>query len=229
MRRVKSALTALAVGIVLLTALDYVAAAATGNPMILGLLNKANKPTVVKNTAGGPAMSFVTGADNTPFLVNSTGKVAKLNADLLDGKNSAALGVRTTIYTKAFNVSAASNFGFTPSAVPAGRYLATMNGWIYGPASGDLECYMEVPSTSRFIEDWIDAGPDGFYTPGTAGVINVPVTQDLIVLCQGTSGDWSTFDGQPLQISLTRIDQHSSITPASARVTHLYRGAAARP
>ena len=56
MQRLKSALTALAVGIVLLAALDYAASAATGHGMVLGHWNQADHKTVLKNTKqGGPS------------------------------------------------------------------------------------------------------------------------------------------------------------------------------
>jgi hypothetical protein len=49
-----------------------------------------------KNTGGGPAGAFVVNAGVSPFTVNSTGKVANLNADQLDGLDSTALQKRVT-------------------------------------------------------------------------------------------------------------------------------------
>jgi hypothetical protein len=77
-----------------------VAYAATGGNFILGTPNSANATTGLSsnvasgptldltNTGGQPAASFTGGAGAAPFAVNSTRKVAKLNADRLDGIDS---------------------------------------------------------------------------------------------------------------------------------------------
>lgn len=49
-----------------------------------------------KSTGGGPAASFAVNAGVAPFAVNSTGRVGGLNADLLDGLDSAAIQKRVT-------------------------------------------------------------------------------------------------------------------------------------
>ena len=56
-RRLTSALTALAVGIVLLTALDWAASAATGHSMVLGRWNQADHTTTLTSTGHGPALT----------------------------------------------------------------------------------------------------------------------------------------------------------------------------
>jgi hypothetical protein len=48
------------------------------------------------NSGGGPAGAFVVNAGVAPFTVNSTTKVGALNADQLDGLDSAALQKRVT-------------------------------------------------------------------------------------------------------------------------------------
>lgn len=78
------------------------AVAATGGNFILGQPNtaestsglSANLPSGpalgVSNLAGGPAAAFTTAGKVPPFTVSSKGKVAGLNADMVDGKHSAA-------------------------------------------------------------------------------------------------------------------------------------------
>lgn len=57
----------------------------------LAATSKSSSPTgSFTNTAGGPAGAFLVNPGVTPFTVNSTGKVANLNADLFDGLNSTA-------------------------------------------------------------------------------------------------------------------------------------------
>jgi hypothetical protein len=74
--------------------------AATGGRLILGQANSADATTGLSsnvssgptldltNTGGKPAASFTGGTGAAPFAVNSTKKVAKLNADRLDGVDS---------------------------------------------------------------------------------------------------------------------------------------------
>jgi hypothetical protein len=80
--------------------------AATGRPFILGRSNSASTPSklssaanptlALTNTGGKPAATFSTKAGVAPFRVNRSTKVANLNADLLDGLDSAALQARVT-------------------------------------------------------------------------------------------------------------------------------------
>lgn len=92
MHRVKSALTALGIGLVLVMGLDYISYAATGQAVLLGKINKAGALTTIQNTGTGPAAAFkVKNTTGAPISVNGTGKVSKLNADLLDGQSASDL------------------------------------------------------------------------------------------------------------------------------------------
>src|SRR5215218_7767707 len=71
--------------------------AATGGSFILGKGNSAGNTTglssgakkgpalALRNTGGKPAASFTVKSGVAPFTVNSAAKVARLNADTLDG------------------------------------------------------------------------------------------------------------------------------------------------
>ena len=65
--------------------------AATGGPLLLGKSNTASKATTLKTTSKGPALSLKTKKGSAPLKVTSSTKVAKLNADLVDGLDGAAL------------------------------------------------------------------------------------------------------------------------------------------
>jgi hypothetical protein len=74
----------------LFLALSGTAYAATGGPFILGRGNSATAPTGLSSSAGTPlVLNAKTGY--APLAVNSTTKVNRLNADLLDGYDSFAL------------------------------------------------------------------------------------------------------------------------------------------
>ena len=51
---------------------------------------------MIQNTGAGTALSLVGGAGAPAFKVNSATKIGNLNADLLDGFDSAALQKRVT-------------------------------------------------------------------------------------------------------------------------------------
>ncbi|MCW2544059.1 MAG: hypothetical protein JWM40_1611 [Frankiales bacterium] len=74
----------------LFLALSGTAYAATGGTFVLGRGNTATAPTGLTSSAGTPmVLNAKTGY--APLAVNSTTKVNRLNADLLDGLDSAAL------------------------------------------------------------------------------------------------------------------------------------------
>ncbi len=134
MQKLKSGLTALAVGIVLLAALDWAAAAATGRSAILGHWNQADRTTTIKNTAKGPALDLR--AKGAALAVNNSKRVKKLNADKLDGMSSSDFKTnRNTLY----QWTVATHTGGFTQAIPAqavGSYLITFSVQMNG-AAGD--------------------------------------------------------------------------------------------
>ena len=127
--------------------LSFPVVAAVGGNLVLGKANSANAVTslsgaaganlrVTNTRAGSPALDLrvVTGA--APLKVNSTGRVVRLNADLLDGKHasyfSAATHVHTGVYLPVAGTAADSSlldgsdssaFARRGSVCPPGRTL----------------------------------------------------------------------------------------------------------
>jgi hypothetical protein len=67
------------------------ARAATGDKLVLGHLNTAGQVTTLHNSVSGAALKLVAPNATTPALaVNNKAKVANLNADELDGLDSAS-------------------------------------------------------------------------------------------------------------------------------------------
>jgi hypothetical protein len=79
------------------------AVAATGGKLILGHSNYATKTTGVKNSKG-TALSLTSKAGTAPLKVSNTTKVAKLNADTVDGLDSSRIA-RTGARTGSFDVA----------------------------------------------------------------------------------------------------------------------------
>ncbi len=206
MRQVKSLVSAAAIAMMLVVSVDYLAFAATGQSLLLGRSNSANKATAITRTTSGPALQLnVKNGTGAPMKVNSKGRIGKLNADYVDGKHATDLGVRTTVYSYNVNVVGGSSFTFSLPSVPAGSYLATMDGWIYGPSASTLICYLRVGGSDDRLQQWFPSVTGNTYFPvSTSGVVTAPTTTNLIVRCSGNSGTWTDYND--FQVSLTRID-----------------------
>ncbi|MFZ2504539.1 MAG: hypothetical protein WAW88_17895 [Nocardioides sp.] len=213
MYRLKSFVSALLIGLVLVTAVDYAASAATGAPFLLGRFNQANQTTTLKNTGSGPAAKFVSG--EAPIAVSNSRRVPKLNADQVDGKHAADLGVRTTLYEADFSFDDASGFQVFLDDVPQGRYLGTFGGYFFGPNDGgSIECFVvgtKAPAPQTMNHNHQADGPEHYYTLAGADVVVVSKTQDLIARCTGSTYDWFGT----VRVSLTPIDTLSRVTAQS--------------
>lgn len=211
MRHIKTAASALIVGLVLLMATDYVAMAATGKPLILGKVNKVSKTTTVK-AANGPALKLTTKAGQPPLLVNRNTKVTNLNADLLDGKSAESFGVRTRVYTASVNETSALGFAVTTTSVAAGNYLVTLSGFLDVPLNSYMQCTVGPETSSTyFIDQWINGNNQGVATLNAAGVASISTTQPWIVQCfSEDQGTIASFPGSPVRLSLTSIDARTS-------------------
>jgi hypothetical protein len=80
--------------------LSGVAFAATGQPAILGRLNRADRVTTFQNSSG-PAAAFNGAPGAPPFTVGSNVVVPKLNASRLGGRAANAFARAGTSYSKA--------------------------------------------------------------------------------------------------------------------------------
>lgn len=100
-------------GAALVVGVGGVGYAATGGNFILGFANSANKTSTLTNTAG-TALSLRAPATSAPLAVNNSVKVARLNADLIDGLDSSAFQRKGAVV----RVSAPT---FTPSEGPINR------------------------------------------------------------------------------------------------------------
>lgn len=112
----------------LVAGIDMAAYAKSGKSVLLGKSNKAITMTRIKNYRG-PALELTSKAGQPPFRTKSTGKVANLNADKVDGLSASAL--QTRIYTgtnhNAWSNSSgsANDIVFSFPKAPVGDYLVT--------------------------------------------------------------------------------------------------------
>lgn len=122
----------------LLLALGGTASAATGDFLKLGLLNEADKATIVRNTGNGPALRLRVAANQAPFTVNSGKLVRRLNAAKLRGMGPKAFApaqgspnyvAAGTVYSKEESDARYAELGSSyTKAESNGRYLS-----VFGP------------------------------------------------------------------------------------------------
>lgn len=123
--------------------------------MLLGKSNSANQPTVLSNTGNGAALDLRPKAGQPALKVNSNKVIAKLNADLLDGKSSSAFAATGSSYTKAESDGkyATSSSVYT-KAQSDGKYPLATN--VYTKAQADAnfasgaDVYSKTASDARY-------------------------------------------------------------------------------
>jgi|GEM_PF-1006510 hypothetical protein len=124
--------TVFTVGLAVILALVFgvatTAMGANGKPFLLGKSNVATMVSELVNNGAGPALSLKVGQGQPPLAVNSSAKVADLNADQIDGLDSTE---------------------FAPNAVEAWRTVGTsefQNGWSnYGGQNVSTAAFYKDP------------------------------------------------------------------------------------
>lgn len=209
MRHLKTVLSVIGATTVLVLAANTVALATTGQALLLGRSNSANTITALTRTTTGTALKVTTkSSTNAPFAVNGKGKVASLNADLVDGYDSSALRTAAYIYEKEVSSPTASVAITIP--VPMGSYVVSYAAYMNGAAGSAVDCYVDedynatpggsmVRAQSSFIA--------GASTPGVTGTGFVTKWDTGVLTLHCSAGtNWTTPSDQPLQIVATKID-----------------------
>jgi len=216
----KTAVTALAIGVVLLAALDWAATAATGKPLLLGRWNEAGHATTLKSTQKGqPALKLK--ANGGPALaINNTKLVKNLNADKLDGFNAEAFKKnRNRIYQWSVPTHTGGFSQPIPDQAP-GSYLAAYSAQLVG-AAGDqanpntISCRIVVSALSgTLVTDKAVVGETTMTSVGTppalsgTGAVILGAGDHVRFDCSMTRNaqKWSTAAIQPIQVSFLRVD-----------------------
>jgi hypothetical protein len=218
MQKLKSGLTALAVGIVLIAALDWAAAAATGRPTILGHWNQADHTTTIKNTGEGAALDLR--SKGASLKVHNSKRIKRLNADQLDGMSSADFKTNRNTVFQWTVASHTGGFSATLPAQPPGSYLLGYAVQLTGAAG--------TPANPNVINcRFVQTGVSGTVTFNKAVIAETTLTSvDTPPALSGngptilSAGDllrfecvmtrnsqvWSTSQLQPLTVNLLRTD-----------------------
>jgi len=173
-------LVGLAVTMAVVVGLASSAISATGGSFILGKKNTSGKTTTLVKKKKGPALRLKVGKGQPPFAVSSSRKVARLNADRLDGVSAEgfyAAGSKVADSAHADNadtVGGKSASDLLPGGqLPSGRtlrgvYLIRFNPTVAGQQWGDPISFayeLSAAPTPHFIASGGPAVPE---CPGTA-------------------------------------------------------------
>lgn len=210
MRHLKTTLAVLGAVTILLLAGNTIALAATGQALLLGKSNSANNITAVTRTTSGSALKLQTqSSTNPPLTVNGKGKVTNLNADTVDGLDSAALKNRAYVFTRAVTVGATTQQVIIPLA--AGKYVLSYSAYMNGATSTTVGCYLARTNPTQYVGE--SRFTSGTQTPGVtgSGFLDVSATSVVTLNCSAGSA-WTTFTDEPIQVVATKVDTASTAT-----------------
>ena len=209
----KGGLATVAAAAMLVVGVDYATFAANGDSLILGHLNNANATTVLTKQGPGPALKLNSAGPGSPALaVNSGHKVAKLNADMVDGKHAKALlQVKNVghVFTATTN-GGTGQVTYNIPNVPKGIYLATYTANFFPqgtPAAPvTFSCFLLRDGSLVSQSTGLSAAGSGFYV-GVNGstIVKVVPGTDVNVGCGTLSVPW-TWGTKKLTATLTRLD-----------------------
>ena len=117
--RSKAVVLAVVVSVVLVGAPAVFAA--NGDPFILGTSNSATNASKLVTSGAGPALSLVVDSGVAPLAVNSAVKVARLNADRLDGLDATAFLRANGKAANSDNLDGKDSTQFAPDANQNGK------------------------------------------------------------------------------------------------------------
>jgi hypothetical protein len=189
-----------------------VATATGGEAMILGRTNFAHQTTILHRTSPGPALQLEGRPGSAPLAVNSTVKVAKLNADMVDGQSAAQLAPHAITYVIPVMAKSRSRVQVVLTGLRQGIYMASYN--IVASVStqhGRVACYLH--ETGRKIGLLSYGAPAGFgpYSSANAsGVFDFRTGTQAIIECFAQTGGTFNFDN-----SLGDGDRVVSLMPLS--------------
>ncbi|GCD91479.1 hypothetical protein [Nocardioides sp. LS1] len=203
-------LPVLLAALVLIGGANVAAYAANGHPLLLGSSNSATSPTTLKNTGNGPALVLKSKANAPSLAVSSKKRVARLNADQVDGFNASNLQSRVWNYTVP-STSSSSSASVAFPGLPAGRYLMSYS--LVLNASGQPICFSR-DATMTALGLTYAVQSSGFWTASNTMLVDTtagPITLD----CIGAGMSLYTVSGDAAStVAFSRVDRADAATSA---------------
>jgi len=215
--RAKTTIAAIAVSALVVVGTDAVTYAGTGDSLILGKLNKANKTTHVTSTGTGPALALHAKGNRPALAVDSNAKVVRFNADRVDGHDAAALQNNVRVYTARTGSSDEGAIEFHLPDFPNGRYLATYNVYLHGtggtaPNPADAFCFLfDGPGDANATGDAMATSVGPVLRVSGTAIVDSGASPWSLYCRANQHGvgyqEWSVKADIPVRVTLTRIDK----------------------
>jgi hypothetical protein len=216
--RWRTPLAMLAAAALLVLGLDVATYAANGQSLLLGKLNTATKVTKIKRTTPGPVLQLKSKAGTPPLKVNSSAKVAKLNADSVDGLDAADL--QTNVDTVSLTLAVDSGTTSWPITQPAGTYLVTWSASFEIVGSDAVVC--GILSNGRYLagnKNPVGADVTVDILSGSA-VVTLSDTLDEAFFCNPSGGTIEAFNAsEGITLAFQELARVSATTQVPARGT----------
>lgn len=137
------ALVVTAAAAALVAGLALSADASGGGWIRLGGHNDTNRTTTIDRHGAGPALRLSTRSGSPPFTVTSRKRVARLDADTVDGLHATQLRARGYVYRIGGDSDAGPWVIKSFPGLPRGYYVATYRvvATFDGPSPHDLSCW----------------------------------------------------------------------------------------
>jgi hypothetical protein len=146
---VSRALVVTAAATALVTSLALSASASGGSWLRLGGHNDASRTTTVDNHGRGPALQFRTRPGSPPLAVTSRKRVARLNADQIDGMHAQALRTQAYVYLTGGDEDEGPGLTKYFPGLPPGEYLVTYRMVFKQYDAGDVSCWFTTPTQTQ--------------------------------------------------------------------------------
>lgn len=140
----------------------------------------------------------------------STGPAAGSGGTEAAGAAPAAAigGVTTLAWSKPLAPEPRDSVVLKMSNVPEGSYLATLSAGFLASETAAVSCEVYTSGERLLLTDTSSIDVLGSTAISASRKIHLPRHDTLYVVCQASvKEEWATRKGQPLQVSLTRIDR----------------------
>jgi hypothetical protein len=198
------------------------AMSATGKPLILGKQNDANKVTKLIRHGAGVALSLEVQDGQPPMKVNSSGKVANLNSDLLDGKSDTdfAAAYKSTVVVSPMGTDTENGTALLDAlssitdASATKRYLLSIEPGTYDLGNGSLSMkqWVDIQGSGELNTAIVSgvSDQDCFRHPGTVNGADNAELRLLTVTNTGTGNCNAAISNNSASPRLTYVTASAS-------------------
>lgn len=169
---------------VLVTGLT-VSASASGSWLALGHSNDASRTTGIDNHGRGAALRLTTRAGAPPLAVTSDRRVARLNADRLDGMHARALRTQVYVYRIGGDEDAGPDVVKSFPGLPPGHYLASYQMGMHLYSGTGASCWFTTASRDQVA--WRSGSAGDYSTVVLTGTAILDARRPVTLTCRSGS------------------------------------------